>query len=94
VPEVVLNIRDLKVVYKTYTEIIHAVNGIDLSIEKGKIFGIVGETGAGKTTTALSILRLLPDIGIIETGSIEFKGKNLLDLSDKAMSRRIRGEKR
>ena len=92
--KLVLSIKDLKVVYKTDEETIHAVNGIDLSLNKGETLGIVGETGAGKTTTALSIIRLLPDrIGIIETGSIEFKGENLLGLSEKAMCRRIRGEK-
>ena len=92
--EEILKIRDLRVEYKTDLETIYAVNGINLNIEKGKTLGIVGETGAGKTTTALSILRLLPErSAIIRSGSIEFKGKKLFDLSEERMSRSIRGEK-
>ena len=86
-----LEIKDLKVVYKTDLETVEAVNGISFQIEKGKTCGLVGETGAGKTTTALSILRLLPEnTGQIQNGKIEFEGKNLLELSDEDM-RHIRG---
>ena len=49
----VLDIQDLRVIYKTDLETVEAINGISLQIEKGKTFGLVGETGAGKTTTAL-----------------------------------------
>lgn len=81
-----LEIKDLTTVYKTDLETVAAVNGISLTIRKGKTFGLVGETGAGKTTTALSILRLLPAAtGRIESGEILFKGKNLLDLDDGLM---------
>ena len=59
--EVLLKIKDLAVEYRTDEEIVRAVNGISLEIAKGETVGLVGETGAGKTTTALSILRLLPD---------------------------------
>ena len=63
-----------------------AVNGIDLAIEKGKTLGLVGETGAGKTTTALSILRLVPDPpGKITGGSITLEGKDLFSYSEKEM---------
>ena len=57
----ILEIKDLRVTYETDIEVVEAVNGISFQIEKGKTLGLVGETGAGKTTTALSILRLLPD---------------------------------
>ncbi len=64
-----LTIRDLSVVYKTDEEVVHAVNGIDLEINSGEALGLVGETGAGKTTTALTVLRLLPkETGIVRSG--------------------------
>ena len=79
--EVLLKIKDLAVEYRTDEETVKAVNGISLEIAKGETLGLVGETGAGKTTTALSILRLLPDrTGHITSGSIELDGKNLLEM--------------
>ncbi len=88
-----LEIADLSVVYRTDDGVVNAVNHINLSLERGKTLGIVGETGAGKTTTALSILRLLPErIGEITRGSIIFDGQPLTDLSEAGM-RKIRGEK-
>ena len=57
----VLEIRDLVIQYKTRKGVVEAVNGINLDIKKGETLGLVGETGAGKTTTALGILRLVPD---------------------------------
>lgn len=87
----ILEINNLKVVYKTDLEIVEAVNGISFKIEKGKTCGLVGETGAGKTTTALSILRLLPEnTGRILDGEIQFDGENLLKLPEDKM-RGIRG---
>ncbi len=87
----VLDIQNLRVIYKTDLETVEAINGISLQIGKGKTFGLVGETGAGKTTTALSILRLLPSItGKILEGKILFNGENLLELSEMQM-RSIRG---
>ena len=87
----VLDIRGLRVIYKTDLETVEAINGIDLKIEKGKTFGLVGETGAGKTTTALSILRLLPSItGRILNGEIFFNGQNLLELN-KPQMQAVRG---
>ncbi|MBO4990610.1 MAG: ABC transporter ATP-binding protein [Firmicutes bacterium] len=82
----ILNIKDLKVVYKTDLDTVEAVNDISLTIGKGKTLGLVGETGAGKTTTALSILRLLPAAtGRILNGEVEFDGENLLELSEHQM---------
>ena len=67
--------------YHTDLEDVYAVNGVNLSLETGETLGLVGETGAGKTTTALSILRLLPDrTGRITEGEIIYKGENLLKL--------------
>ena len=57
----VLEIRDLHVIYETDQDTVYAVNGVNLTVKKGKTLGLVGETGAGKTTTALSIMRLLPN---------------------------------
>jgi len=72
--------------------VVYAVNGIDLELQKGRSLGIVGETGAGKTTTALSILKLLPRQGIITRGKILFENKDLVKTSEKAL-REIRGNK-
>ena len=89
----ILDIKDLSVIYKTDLETVEAVNGIDLKISKGKTLGLVGETGAGKTTTALSILRLLPsNTGRILKGSIKFNDLDILSLSENKM-REIRGNK-
>ncbi|MBQ9535733.1 MAG: ABC transporter ATP-binding protein [Clostridia bacterium] len=91
--EILLDIKDLVVEYKSELETVHAVNGINLRLNKRETLGIVGETGAGKTTTALSILRLLPDrVGHIAGGSVEFEGRDLLTLPESEM-RAIRGEK-
>jgi peptide/nickel transport system ATP-binding protein len=86
-----LDIRNLNVVYETRTETVEAVNNISFTVNKGETLGIVGETGAGKTTTALSILRLLPErTGVIKSGSILFDDEDLLMLSEEKM-RGVRG---
>ena len=77
----------------TDLETVYAVNNISFDLDKGETLGLVGETGAGKTTTALSILRLLPErTAQITNGSIELEGRNVLELSEKEMQK-IRGEK-
>lgn len=91
--EKLLEVKNLEVVYKTDLETVHAVNGIDFTLDKGETLGLVGETGAGKTTTALSIMRLLPlNVGKVLNGSIEFDGQDLLTLSERDV-RKIRGSK-
>ena len=91
--EKLLEIKDLEVIYKTDKETVRAVNGISLELNKGETIGLVGETGAGKTTTALSLLRLLPEItGKIPKGEIWFEGRNILELSEEEMTN-IRGNK-
>ena len=88
-----LAVRNLAVDYKTDLETVHAVNGVSFRILKGKTYGLVGETGAGKTTTALSILNLLPSTTArINTGQIEFKGENIFAM-DEAKVRNLRGNK-
>ena len=87
----ILQINDLVVKYYTDDTIIHAVNGISLTIKRGETIGLVGETGAGKTTVAKSILRILPSTQArICNGQITFEGRNLMELSERSM-RRIRG---
>ena len=87
-------IKDLQVSYKTDFEVVHAVNGISFNLKKGEVIGLVGETGAGKTTTALSIMRLLPSrTGRINAGSIEFNGVDMLKVPDVEMRKSYRGEK-
>ncbi len=78
-----LDIKDLSIHFQTEEGDVCAVNGIDLSVEPGKTLGLVGETGAGKTTTALGILRLVPDPGKVLSGTIEYKGKDIMKMSEK-----------
>ena len=79
----VLEVKDLVVRYETEDGIVRAVNGISFSVGKEKTLGLVGETGAGKTTTAMSILNLIPDPpGVIGGGSIVLDGRNVLLMSE------------
>ena len=81
--EHLLDIKDLVVKFHTMDDTIHAVNGVTLTIDAGETLGLVGETGAGKTTTALAILNLIQSPpGKIEAGEIIFDGKNVLDMND------------
>ena len=88
-----LEIHDLAVEYHTDDGVIYAVNNINLAIRAGETVGLVGETGAGKTTIAKSILRILPDPQAkIVSGEIFFGGDDVLKLSEREM-RKIRGNK-
>ena len=88
-----LEIRDLVVEYTSGGQIVHAVNGVSLSLRRGETLGLVGETGAGKTTIAKAILRILPDPPAkIRAGSIVLDGEDLLTLPEKQMLK-IRGAK-
>lgn len=87
----VLDVKNLTIQYRTDLETVHAVNGISFFLEKGETLGLVGETGAGKTTTALGIMGLLPErTAVIPEGSIEFEGTDLLKLSEQEMQK-VRG---
>jgi len=88
----VLEIKDLQIRYVTEDGIVEAVNGIDISVDKGKTLGLVGETGAGKTTTALSVLSLIPNPpGEIISGNILLNGIKIMDVGEKEMEK-IRGD--
>lgn len=89
---VLLEIEDLHVVYQTDLSTVYAVNGVDIRLDYGHTLGLVGETGAGKTTVALSILRLLPErTGRVSRGTIRIKGRDIMTLPEKEM-REIRGQ--
>ena len=89
--DLILDIKDLVIHYETDDGTVEAVNGLDIQLEYGKTLGLVGETGSGKTTTALSILRLVPDPpGVIKNGSITLDGKDILKLPQKDLEA-IRG---
>ena len=89
--DLILDIKDLVIHYETDDGTVEAVNGLDIQLEYGKTLGLVGETGSGKTTTALSILRLVPDPpGVIKNGSITLDGKDILNLPQKDLES-IRG---
>ncbi|MDO5345706.1 MAG: ABC transporter ATP-binding protein [Lachnospiraceae bacterium] len=91
--EEILKIKDLSIIYKTDLETVYAVNGISFSLREGETLGLVGETGAGKTTTALGIMGLLPErTARVTGGSILFDGEDICKRSDHEMQR-IRGQK-
>ena len=89
--EPLLSIRNLSVQFFTYQGVVRALEGIDLTIRRGEILGLVGETGCGKSVLARSILRLVPDPpGRITHGEIRFKGEDILRVNGKRL-REIRG---
>ncbi len=91
--ENVLEIKDLKTYFYTPDGIVKAVDGINLSIKKGSLLGIVGESGCGKSMTAMSILNLVPQPpGRIVSGEILYEGRDILKLKESEM-RSIRGAK-
>ena len=85
-----IEVKDLTTYFYTEFGIVKAVEGVSFNIKKGEIFGLVGESGCGKTVTALTCMNLVRFPGVIESGTIEFKGQNLLDLKEKEL-RKIRG---
>ncbi len=86
-----LEVKNLQTHFPTRAGLVRAVNGVSFYIDTGELLGIVGESGCGKSITALSIMRLIAPPGRIIGGEITFDGKNLLKLSDAEM-RQIRGD--
>jgi peptide/nickel transport system ATP-binding protein len=85
-----LDVTDLRTIFLSGSQTVSAVDGVSFSIEKGEIFGLVGESGCGKTVTSLSILRLVPPPGKIAEGRILFEGSDLLQLTAEEMEK-VRG---
>jgi oligopeptide transport system ATP-binding protein len=89
----VLEVRDLKTVFRTRGGEIHAVNDVSFHLRRGELLGVVGESGSGKSVTMMSLLRLLPmPPAEIRTGQVLLNGQNLLAMSDEDL-RRVRGAK-
>jgi ABC-type dipeptide/oligopeptide/nickel transport system ATPase component len=86
-----LEISDLRIHFDTQGGRVHALNGVDLTVNRGEIVGLVGETGSGKSVTARASMRLLDRNGYTDGGRILFEGRDLLLLSDRAM-RDVRGK--
>ena len=90
--EVILRVENLTVQYVLEREIVEAVNDVSLSVASGRTIGIVGETGAGKTTTALAIMNLISDPpGVIKSGNIKVCGKEILKMSPSQLEK-VRGK--
>lgn len=88
-----LRVKNLRVEYHSDKKVAHAVNGIDFVIDKGETLGLVGETGAGKTTTALALMKLLPNMGrvsFVSADELRFNGVDILSTTDVEM-RAIQG---
>jgi oligopeptide/dipeptide ABC transporter ATP-binding protein len=90
--ETLLEIKDLFVNFYTYRGIVRAINGVSFTVEKGEFFGLVGETGCGKSVTASAVLNLIRNPGRIESGQVVFKGRDLLSLPADTFRSEIRGK--
>ena len=86
-----LEVKGLHTNFYTYRGVVKALGGVDLQIGREEFFGLVGETGCGKSVTALSIMRLIEEPGRIESGEILFNEQNLLNLTENEMER-VRGK--
>ena len=88
----VLEVRDLRTYFHTEEGVARAVDGVSFAVGRGQTLGLVGESGCGKSVSAFSIMRLVPDPpGRIEAGQILLKGRDLLALDEEEM-RRVRGD--
>ena len=92
IKDLLLEIKDLRINFYTYRGIVKALNGVNLKIYKGEFFGLVGETGCGKSVTASGVLNLVQNPGKIERGEIIFKGRDLLKMSKEEIREKIRGK--
>jgi peptide/nickel transport system ATP-binding protein len=85
VAELLLDVQDLKVQFATEDGIVRAVDGVSFKLERGKVLGIVGESGSGKSVTALTLMGLTRDINTRYEGQVNYKGQNLLALSEEQL---------
>ena len=90
--ETLLEVKDLHTSFRTTDGVVQAVTGVDFSVRRGEILGLVGESGCGKSVTSLSILRLISPPGRIDSGQVLFDGQDLLELPEEAM-RNLRGNR-
>nr|MBC8157900.1 ATP-binding cassette domain-containing protein [Alphaproteobacteria bacterium] len=90
--ETILQVRDLTVSFTTDTGVVRAADGVSFDLSPGKTLGLVGESGCGKSMTALSLLRLLPPPGRIEGGEIIIDGKNTVHMDETSVDE-IRGRR-
>ncbi|WP_406542996.1 ATP-binding cassette domain-containing protein [Clostridium ljungdahlii] len=88
----ILEVKNLKVAFKTKNSIKEVVKGINFQVKKGKVTCIVGESGSGKTMTVMSIINVLPKNAFIEDGSIIFNNGNISKLNNSEM-KKIRGKR-
>ncbi|MCR4711183.1 MAG: ABC transporter ATP-binding protein [Clostridia bacterium] len=89
--EEILKIRDLAIEFNVPAGIVKAVDGVSFDIKKGEVFALVGESGCGKSTTAMGIMRLIKEPGRISAGSVDFDGTDLVQLSEDEITK-IRGK--
>jgi len=89
--EPLLELKDLKLEFETEEGVVKALDSINLIVKKGEIHGLIGETGCGKSVTSLAVLGLLDKNARLMGGKILYKGKNLLELSEKKLRKEIRG---
>ena len=85
-----LNVHDLRVTFEVGRQTVKAVDGVSFAIKRGEIFGIVGESGCGKSATLRALIGLLPQSGVSTSGRVEYGGRNLLELGERSL-RRLRG---
>ena len=90
--ETILEVKDLKTYFYTEDGVVKAVDGVDFSVKKGEVLGLVGESGCGKSVSSFSILRLVTPPGKIVGGKITFEGKDILKLSQDEMVK-MRGDR-
>ena len=86
----ILQVRDLRVSFRTEQGMVRAIDGVSFDVQEGEVLGLVGESGSGKTVTLLAVMGLITDPNCIITGSIQYKGRELIGLSQGEM-RDLRG---
>ena len=92
VGDVLLEVRNLQTSFRLRSGTVRAVTGVNFSVRRGEILGLVGESGCGKSVTSLSIMGLVAEPGVVEGGEVIFDGQDLLKLDDEHM-RSIRGDR-